>query len=92
MTPTDTRSPIATRLQVIDNPDPVSEAALVAAYAPSVSSKLVAQLTAAFADLRALNEEGLLAYPYSTREIVAVARHLQVQCWNQLHCVYSCPM
>ena len=64
----------------------------MAAYAPSVSSKLVAQLTAAFADLRALNEEGLLAYPYSTREIVAVARHLQVQRRNQYNCVYACPM
>jgi von Willebrand factor A domain-containing protein 8 len=38
---------------------------------------LIASLTAAFAELRKLNEEGIVAYPYSTREIVAVAKHLE---------------
>lgn len=63
---------------MIDNPDLASERALVLAYAPSMPEPLIHSLTAAFAELRKLNDEGLLAYPYSTREIVAVAKHLQV--------------
>lgn len=62
---------------VIDNPDLVSERALVCAYAPAMPLPLVHSLTAAFSELRQLNDSGLLAYPYSTREIVAVAKHLQ---------------
>ena len=63
---------------VINNPDLASERELVQAYAPSLSPVIVESLTAAFSELRKLNDEGLLAYPYSTREIVAVAKHLQV--------------
>ncbi len=63
---------------VINNPDLVSERELVLQYAPSLSIPIVESLTAAFSELRKLNDEGLLSYPYSTREIVAVAKHLQV--------------
>jgi hypothetical protein len=34
-------------------------------------------MMAAFTDLREQVDAGLLAYPYSTRELVNVARHLQ---------------
>jgi von Willebrand factor A domain-containing protein 8 len=63
--------------KVIDNPDPASERELVRCYAPSMPDAVISSLTAAFAELRKLNEEGIVAYPYSTREIVAVAKHLE---------------
>ena len=34
--------------------------------------------TQAFGELRELADQGRLQYPYSTRELVAVVRHLQV--------------
>eukprot|EP00753_Platysulcus_tardus_P002307 PLAT11642.13.p1 GENE.PLAT11642.13~~PLAT11642.13.p1 ORF type:complete len:850 (+),score=362.94 PLAT11642.13:648-3197(+) len=62
----------------IDNPDPASEMALLRAYAPTVDVPLLRSLTAAFRDLRAQAEDGLLSYPYSTRELVAIVKHLEV--------------
>jgi hypothetical protein len=73
-------------LQVIDNPDAGSEKALLRQYAPSMSDGLLTSLTAAFADLRRLNDEGVLSYPYSTRELVAVAKHAQVCCIAPFRC------
>ena len=35
------------------------------------------RMMGAFADVRSQVEAGLLAYPYTTRELVNVARHLQ---------------
>jgi len=64
---------------VIDNPDIKSEQALLRSYAPSMSQHLLDALTSSFAELRSLNEGGLLAYPYSTRELVAIATHLEVR-------------
>jgi hypothetical protein len=61
---------------VIDNPDAASELALLQSYAPSVPVPLLKQLTQVFAALRQGVEDGLFAYPYSTREAVAIARHL----------------
>ena len=66
---------------VVGNPDPASELALLSAYAPGVVAagdrEALVRLVAAFAELRAMVEDGRLAYPYSTREAVAVARHLE---------------
>lgn len=61
---------------VVDNPDPASEAALLKAYAPSLPQDTLDRLVRAFAALRALNEQGTVSYPYSTRELVQTARHL----------------
>lgn len=61
----------------IDNPDEESELALLQAYAPSVSVDVLRRLCKAFAELRELVENGTLTYPYSTREAVAVAKHLE---------------
>lgn len=36
------------------------------------------KLIGAFDDLRKMADDGSLQYPYSTREIVAVAKHLNV--------------
>lgn len=39
---------------------------------------MIERLADAFAELRLLVEQGVLAYPYSTRELVNITRHLQV--------------
>ena len=46
-------------------------------YAPEVSLDVIERLADAFAELRLLVEQGVLAYPYSTRELVNITRHLQ---------------
>ncbi|KAL4152349.1 hypothetical protein PRNP1_009281 [Phytophthora ramorum] len=61
----------------IDNPDEESELSLLSAYAPSVSVDILRRLCRAFAELRELVENGTITYPYSTREAVAVAKHLE---------------
>ncbi|KAG6609485.1 von Willebrand factor A domain-containing protein 8 [Phytophthora cinnamomi] len=61
----------------IDNPDEESELSLLTAYAPSVPVDILRRLCRAFAELRELVENGTITYPYSTREAVAVAKHLQ---------------
>ncbi|TMW60750.1 hypothetical protein Poli38472_000792 [Pythium oligandrum] len=61
----------------IDNPDEASELALLQAYAPNVSVDILQRLCQAFAELRELVENGTITYPYSTREAVAVAKHLE---------------
>ncbi|GLD91816.1 hypothetical protein PINS_up000349 [Pythium insidiosum] len=61
----------------IDNPDEASELALLRAYAPGVPEEILRRLCQAFAELRDLVDQGIITYPYSTREAVAVARHLE---------------
>lgn len=62
----------------IDNPDQQSEIQLLRSYAPNVSDDLLKRLTAAFGELRNLSDDGILSYPYSTRELVNVSKHLQM--------------
>lgn len=62
----------------IDNPDKESEFALVKRYAPNVNNDLILKLIDVFDDLRKLHEEGQLSYPYSTRELVNILRHMQM--------------
>jgi hypothetical protein len=47
-------------------------------YGPAVPEEVLRQLTGLFADLRGMVHEGALNYPYSTRELVNIVRHLQV--------------
>jgi hypothetical protein len=61
----------------VPNPDPVSERALLQSYGPHVPLEQIAQLVDAFSELRALVLEGTFNYPYSTRELVAIVRHLE---------------
>ncbi|CAG8505992.1 1372_t:CDS:10 [Ambispora gerdemannii] len=61
----------------VDNPDPASEMYLLLKYAPDISQELLLKLTAAFSDLRRLVDEGLISYPYSTRELVNIVKHMQ---------------
>ena len=62
----------------IDNPDPKSELELLLNYAPGIPKGILEKLVASFNDLRALVEKGVINYPYSTRELVNVVKHLQV--------------
>mmetsp|Transcript_1455 Transcript_1455/g.5161 ORF Transcript_1455/g.5161 Transcript_1455/m.5161 type:complete len:997 (-) Transcript_1455:61-3051(-) len=62
---------------MIENPDEKSELALLKFYGPNVPEDTLKSLTQLFADLRDLVEQGLLSYPYSTRELVNIVRHLE---------------
>mmetsp|Transcript_13591 Transcript_13591/g.17715 ORF Transcript_13591/g.17715 Transcript_13591/m.17715 type:complete len:644 (+) Transcript_13591:2-1933(+) len=62
---------------VIDNPDKDSEIELLRMYGPNVGDDVILKLVNAFADLRVLVQDGVLTYPYSTREAVAVVKHLE---------------
>jgi MoxR-like ATPase len=68
----------------IDNPDLRSEVALLSRYAPSVESAVLHRIAGAFSALRGAAEKGELRYPYSTREAVSVARHLEYLTNNSL--------
>ena len=61
----------------IDNPDIVSEIELLKMYAPNVSDQVLQKLVNAFSSLRELSDQGLITYPYSTRELVNIVKHLE---------------
>jgi MoxR-like ATPase len=63
--------------RVMANPDLQSEINLLQSYGPSVDTNLLRQIAGSFAELRALSDHGDIAYPYSTREAVAVVKHLE---------------
>ena len=70
---------------MIDNPDVNSERALITSYCPSMDPGVLDALASAFGELRRMTEQGVLSYPYSTRELVAVAkvRH-DLDSWRDL--------
>eukprot|EP00057_Strongylocentrotus_purpuratus_P016489 XP_011670963.1 PREDICTED: von Willebrand factor A domain-containing protein 8 [Strongylocentrotus purpuratus] len=61
----------------IDNPDIESEMAMLQRYGPDVPKPILRKLVLAFSELRSLADQGLIAYPYSTREVVNMVKHLQ---------------
>lgn len=61
----------------VDNPSPESEIFLLQQYGPSVPRKTLVTLVNAFGELRNMADEGLLNYPYSTREVVNIVKHLE---------------
>jgi hypothetical protein len=61
----------------VDNPDMLSEFVLLKSYGPNVADDVLDRLIAAFSDLRKLVDEGSINYPYSTRELVNIVKHLQ---------------
>uniref|UniRef100_A0A1I8FUD4 von Willebrand factor A domain-containing protein 8 n=1 Tax=Macrostomum lignano TaxID=282301 RepID=A0A1I8FUD4_9PLAT len=61
----------------VDNPQLDSELHMLAQYGPDVPQQVLQKLVSMFADLRAMSDEGNLQYPYSTRELVNIVRHLQ---------------
>lgn len=62
---------------MVDNPSPVSETYLLKQYGPSVPKKTLTTLVNAFGELRNMADEGILNYPYSTREVVNIVKHLE---------------
>ncbi|XP_028405498.1 LOW QUALITY PROTEIN: von Willebrand factor A domain-containing protein 8-like [Dendronephthya gigantea] len=62
----------------INNPDKESEMELLKQYGPDVAHSVLAMLVNAFSELRQMADLGEIAYPYSTRELVNIVKHLQV--------------
>jgi hypothetical protein len=62
----------------VDNPDVESEMAMLRQYGPMVSEDILCKLVKTFGDLRDMADQGLLNYPYSTREVVNMVKHLEV--------------
>ncbi|KAK7499225.1 hypothetical protein BaRGS_00009485, partial [Batillaria attramentaria] len=60
----------------IDNPDVESELSMLRQYGPSVPETTLRKLVLAFGELRDMADQGLINYPYSTREVVNMVRHL----------------
>lgn len=48
-------------------------------YGPEVPDATLQKLVAAFGELRSMAEQGKISYPYSTREVVNIVKHLQVR-------------
>lgn len=63
----------------VDNPSESSEIELLKQYGPNVPSSTIRKLVNVFGDLRGLADQGLVSYPYSTREVVNVVKHLEVR-------------
>jgi MoxR-like ATPase len=63
--------------RVISNPDIESEVKLLQSYGPNVDERLLRSIAGSFAELRSLSDRGDISYPYSTREAVAVIKHLE---------------
>lgn len=62
----------------VDNPSVENEIQLLKQYAPNVDDKIIYKLVKAFGELRSMADQGLVSYPYSTREVVNIVKHLQV--------------
>ena len=56
-------------------------------YGPAVPQDVLRRLVEAFSELREMADNGLLAYPYSTREVVNIVKHLQVSINMKITCV-----
>ncbi|XP_019792046.2 von Willebrand factor A domain-containing protein 8 isoform X1 [Tursiops truncatus] len=61
----------------VDNPKPHSELKMLRQYGPNVPEPILQKLVAAFGELRSLADQGIINYPYSTREVVNIVKHLQ---------------
>ncbi|XP_069745676.1 von Willebrand factor A domain-containing protein 8 isoform X2 [Narcine bancroftii] len=61
----------------VDNPKPQSELAMLRQYGPDVPEPVLQKLVSAFGELRNMADQGIITYPYSTREVVNIVKHLQ---------------
>ena len=64
--------------------------AMLRNYGPDVPEEILRKLVLAFSELRDLADQGLITYPYSTREVVNMVRHLQVS--NGIMYISECEM
>lgn len=63
----------------VDNPSVENEIQLLKQYGPNVNEKIIFKLVKAFGKLRNMADQGLVSYPYSTREVVNIVKHLEVR-------------
>ncbi|XP_014326008.2 von Willebrand factor A domain-containing protein 8 [Xiphophorus maculatus] len=61
----------------VDNPKPQAELAMLKQYGPDVPEATLQKLVGAFGELRSMADQGTITYPYSTREVVNIVKHLQ---------------
>ncbi|TPX58575.1 hypothetical protein PhCBS80983_g03058 [Powellomyces hirtus] len=61
----------------VENPDYASELSLLSQSAPAVNQETLGQLIHAFGELRQAFDDGLVAYPYSLRELMNIVKHMQ---------------
>lgn len=69
-------------IHMIDHPGRDSELAMIKKFGPTVPVKTLNQLLTIFNELREKTDQGLLQYPYSTRELVNIVRHCNVSLIN----------
>lgn len=62
----------------VDNPSTRSEIQLLKQYGPHVDERVINKLVKAFGELRSMADQGMVSYPYSTREVVNIVKHLEV--------------
>ncbi|XP_044761445.1 von Willebrand factor A domain-containing protein 8 [Coccinella septempunctata] len=61
----------------VENPSKDSEISLLNQYGPDVPLDVLKKLVTVFGELRTMADTGLVSYPYSTREVVNIIKHLQ---------------
>ncbi|XP_032686011.1 von Willebrand factor A domain-containing protein 8 [Odontomachus brunneus] len=61
----------------VDNPSIRSEIQLLKQYGPHIDELVINKLVKAFGELRGMADQGLVSYPYSTREVVNIVKHLE---------------
>ena len=54
-------------------------------YGPGVPEATLRKLVSAFGELRSMADDGLISYPYSTREVVSVVKHMQASALVMLY-------
>ncbi|KAJ8965424.1 hypothetical protein NQ314_004177 [Rhamnusium bicolor] len=62
----------------VDNPSKDAEIDLLKQYGPRVPVRTIKKLVGIFGELRTMADQGLVNYPYSTREVVNIVKHLEV--------------
>ncbi|ESN95825.1 hypothetical protein HELRODRAFT_193483 [Helobdella robusta] len=62
----------------VDNPSAASQLNMLKKYAPSADETTLRQVAELFDELRSLSDQGVINHPFSAREAVAVAKHLQM--------------
>ena len=64
-------------VHAVENPSLESELQLLRNYGPSVSEPVLRKLVESFSQLRSMADQGQLTYPYSTREVINIVKHLE---------------
>ena len=64
-------------VHAVENPSLESELQLLRNYGPNVPEAILRQLVQSFSQLRSMADQGQLTYPYSTREVINIVKHLE---------------